>query len=276
LPTILCNITSQIIKVSSGSDHQRFAAVLVCVGDQFQEEKVMANGPKKQDNSISEEVSAMGERAKGAVKEGWGKVTGDRATERQGERENAEGRARQAANQAFGSDTGANRSWVTGAFRDRDSAERAYSSLTNRGYSQDDVNLIMSEDTRKKYFDDDTQSGLGSKAMEGAGAGGAIGGTLGAIVAAVAAVGTSVAIPGLGLVIAGPIAAALAGAGAGGLTGGIIGALVGAGIPEERAKLYDADIRKGGIVMGVNPRSDEDAQYFEQEWRNYRGENIYR
>jgi hypothetical protein len=29
-------------------------------------------------------------------------------------------------------------------------------------------------------------------------------------------------------------------------------------------------------VMGVRPRSDEDAQYFENEWRNYRGENIYR
>jgi uncharacterized protein YjbJ (UPF0337 family) len=236
----------------------------------------MANGTKKHDDSVAEEASAIGERAKGAVKEGWGAVTGDRATEREGERENAEGRARQSSNQVFGSDTGTKRNWVTGTFRDRDSAERAYSSLTGRGYSQDDVNLLMSDETRKKYFDDDAKSGLGSKALEGAGAGGAIGGTLGAILAAVAAVGTSLAIPGLGIVIAGPIAAALAGAGAGGLTGGIIGALVGAGIPEDRAKLYDEDIRKGGIVMGVNPRSEEDASYFEQEWRNSKGENIYR
>src|SRR5689334_7603944 len=119
----------------------------------------------------------------------------------------------------------------------------------------------MSDETRKKYFDDDVTSDLGGKAMKGADAGGAIGGTLGAILAALAAVGTSLAIPGLGIVIAGPIAAALAGAGAGGLTGGVIGALVGAGIPEDRAKLYDEDIRKGGIVMGVNPRSEEDAEY---------------
>ena len=50
---------------------------------------------------------------------------------------------------------------------------------------------------------------LGSKAAEGAGVGGAIGGTVGAILAAIAAVGTTIAIPGLGLVIAGPLAAAI-------------------------------------------------------------------
>ena len=172
--------------------------------------------------------------------------------------------------------TGTSRSWVTGTFRDRDSAERAYNSMTGRGYSQDDVNLLMSDDTRKKYFSDDAKTELGSKALEGAGAGGAIGGTIGAVLAALAAVGTSIAIPGLGIVIAGPIAAALAGAGAGAATGGLIGALVGAGIPEDRAKIYEKDIKSGGIVMGVNPRTPEDAEYFEREWKGYRGENIYR
>lgn len=235
----------------------------------------MANPRSKQENSAAEEVSAMGERATGAAKEGWGKLTGDEATRREGQREQDEGRARQASNEVFDRDPSGRR-WVTGTFRDRESAERAYGSLTGRGYSEKDVNLLMSDETRKKYFSDDAKTGLGSKAMEGAGAGGAIGGTVGAILAALAAVGTSIAIPGLGLVIAGPIAAALAGAGAGGLTGGIIGALVGAGIPEDRAKLYDKDIRSGGIVMGVNPRSEDDAKYFEHEWRNYKGENIYR
>src|SRR5204863_6916435 len=43
---------------------------------------------------------------------------------------------------------------VTGMFRDRDSAERAYQSATGRGYGTQDINLAMSEDTRKKYFAD--------------------------------------------------------------------------------------------------------------------------
>jgi hypothetical protein len=174
-----------------------------------------------------------------------------------------------------GSTTGSSR-MLTGMFRDKESAERAYTSLQSRGYSKDDVNLIMSDETRKKHFKHDNDSDLGNKAMEGAGVGSAIGGTLGAIVGAIAAIGTSVALPGLGLVIAGPIAAGLAGAGAGGLTGGVLGALVGSGIPEDRAKEYETGIKEGGIVMGVNPRSDEDATYLENEWRNNRGEKIYR
>lgn len=165
---------------------------------------------------------------------------------------------------------------VTGLFRDRESAERAYGSLTSRGYGQDDINLLMSEETRQKHFVDGRETELGNKALEGAGTGAAIGGTVGATLAAIAAIGTSVAIPGLGLIVAGPIAAGLAGAGAGGATGGIIGALIGSGIPEERVKDYEEGIKNGGIVMGVNARSDEDAEYFENDWRSNRGEHVYR
>ncbi len=164
---------------------------------------------------------------------------------------------------------------LTGLFRDRESAEEAYRSLNSRGYGQDDVNLMMSDDTRKKYFTDD-DSELGTKAWEGAGKGAAIGGGVGATLAAIAAIGTTLALPGIGLLIAGPIAAALAGGGGGALTGGLIGALVGHGIPEEHAKHYEQGIRDGGIVMGVNPRNTEDADYFESEWRKNRAESLYR
>jgi hypothetical protein len=162
-------------------------------------------------------------------------------------------------------------------FFDRESAERAYSTLETRGYGKDDVNVIMSDDTRKKHFNDPEHvTHLGTKAMEGAGKGGLIGGTLGAIVGAVAAIGTSLLIPGLGIIIAGPLAAGLAGAGAGSITGGLIGALVGSGIPKEKAVVYEEGIKNGRIVMGVHPRSDEDAAFIENEWRANKGEEIYR
>lgn len=165
---------------------------------------------------------------------------------------------------------------LTGMFSDRESTEKAYNSLQERGYSKDDINLVMSDETRKKHFSGDVEeTELGTKAAEGAGKGSAIGGTVGAIVGVIAAIGTSLVIPGLGIVIAGPIAAGLAGAGAGGITGGVIGALVGSGIPEERAKLYESGIKSGNIVMGVNPRNSEDAKYFEENWRTNKGEDIH-
>ncbi len=168
-------------------------------------------------------------------------------------------------------------STTSGIFRDRSSAEKAYQSLHERGYHKDDVHLMMSDETRDKHFAHNHEhTELGDKAMEGAGVGSAIGGTAGAIIGAIAAIGTSVALPGLGLIIAGPLAAALAGAGAGGLTGGLVGALVGSGIPEEHATEYEEGIKNGGIVMGVKPRNAEDAKYFEEQFRNNDADKVYR
>ncbi|WP_242920625.1 hypothetical protein [Pontibacter liquoris] len=171
-----------------------------------------------------------------------------------------------------------NAGMMTAMFKDRESAERAFEELRARGYDKDDINVVMSDEGRKRHFGTDDKydtTELGNKSLEGAGAGSAIGGTLGAIVGAIAAIGTSVAIPGLGLIVAGPLAAGLAGAGAGGLTGGLIGALVGAGIPEERAKVYESGIKEGNIVLGFKPHSAEDARYFETHFQKNRGEHIY-
>ena len=165
---------------------------------------------------------------------------------------------------------------VTGLFNDRESAERAYQSVSGRGYSNDDANVIMSDETRNKFYPAGSEhtSALADKTMEDAGTGAAIGGTLGAIIAGIAAIGTSVLLPGLGLIVAGPLAAALVGAGAGGLTGGLIGALVGHGVPEEHAAEYESGIKNGGVFMGVNARNDEDAQYFHNEFSRSGGSHV--
>jgi hypothetical protein len=168
-------------------------------------------------------------------------------------------------------DTTSNSRMVTGLFNDRDSAEKAYNSLLSRGYTKDEANVIMSDQTRNNYYPEGSEhsSALADKTMEDVGKGAAIGGTLGAIVAGIAAIGTSVLLPGLGLIVAGPLAAALAGAGAGGLTGGLIGALVGHGVPKEHAEEYENGIKNGGVFMGVNAKSDDDASYFQNEWSNH-------
>lgn len=157
----------------------------------------------------------------------------------------------------------------TSTFRDRDSAERGYDAIAARGYKKDDIHVIMTDETRKRLFKDtdgkDTK--LGNKALEGAGVGGAIGGVVGATAVGLAAAAASLVIPGVGLVIAGPLAGALAGGAAGATAGGLVGTLVGAGIPEERAKTYESDLKDGGIIVGVQPRNDEDARYFETEWQ---------
>jgi len=165
---------------------------------------------------------------------------------------------------------------VTGLFRDSESVERAYEVVSERGYGTADINVVMSDDTRKRYFSDDRQinTELGRKVEEGGEMGGPMGGTIGTIIPALIAVGV-VALPGLGLVFAGPLAVALAAARAAGLTVGLIGALSDWGIPEERAKQYETGIRDGGILMGVRPRSDEDARHFKQQWEAIGGQHVH-
>ena len=129
---------------------------------------------------------------------------------------------------------------MTGMFRDRESAERAYECVTSRGYTDKDVSLLMSDDTRTRCFPRDTvtKTELGTKAAEGAGIGAATGAGLGALLIGLAA--TGVAIP-LGPIIAmGPLAAALAG----GTAGGAVGALV------VRTVMASAVVPAGHISIG--------------------------
>ena len=163
---------------------------------------------------------------------------------------------------------------MTAIFRDRDEAEKAYQEVLDRGFTRDDISVLMSEDARRRY--EGTKIEHGSKAGEGFGAGAAIGGAVGAIIGAIAAIGTSIIVPGLGLIVAGPLAAALAGAGAGGATGGLIGGLIGAGIPEDTVKHYETGLREGGIVLGFRPRTEAEADEVEKIWKSYNAEHIYR
>ena len=242
---------------------------------------------RKKDDSVAEETSAFGQRVKGAVKDATGAMTGNPELEREGERENAEGRRRQATNDVMdetdgvrGHSVGDRSDYVTGLYDSPDAADRAYQGLREtHGYDPADIDVLMTDETRTRHFGDvkpGTEFTTGTKAAEGLGKGSAIGGGIGAALAALFAVGTSVVIPGLGLVVAGPIAAALAGAGAGGATGGIIGALIGAGIPEDRATAYDAGLKRGGIVIGTRARDARHAADLEREFGSYGGRDIYR
>ena len=50
--------------------------------------------------------------------------------------------------------------YLTGIFPDRESAEVAYQGVLDRGYDKDDVNLVMSDETRERHFGKDSQHHL--------------------------------------------------------------------------------------------------------------------
>jgi hypothetical protein len=172
--------------------------------------------------------------------------------------------------------TPAKKKMVTAIFGNRIDSEQAFDYLYARGYQDSEINVLMSDKTRSSFYseEDSEKHRAGSLATEGMGVGGAIGTAVGAGLAAIAAIGTSIAIPGLGLIIAGPIAAALAGGGAGAVTGGAIGALVGAGMTEQNAKAYDEAVRKGGVVIAVVPHNTEDSSAIQKRFTELNGDNV--
>jgi len=165
---------------------------------------------------------------------------------------------------------------LTATFQNRSSANRTFTWLQNRGYSSNEINVLMSDKTRATLDDDDdgpNEFAAGNMATEGVAAGGAVGTAVGASIAAILAIGTAVAIPGVGWV-AGPIIAALAGGGAGAVAGGTVGGLIGLGITESNAKAYEEALRSGGIVLGVVPRSNEDAKQIQKYFEEQKADNI--
>jgi hypothetical protein len=162
------------------------------------------------------------------------------------------------------------RNMIAALFKDRSGADKAYQAALDRGYSHDRITTVMTDEARQNHYPEGKVGTIeeGNKAAEGSGVGGAIGSITGGLIGAIAAIGTNLILPGLGLVVAGPLAAGLAGAGAGGLTGGLVGALIGWGIPEEHAKHYETALHEGGIVIGVECASETDARAIENDWRS--------
>jgi len=166
---------------------------------------------------------------------------------------------------------------VTAVFRYRNDSEQAFDYLYHLGYSDREINVLMSDKTRANYYageKNEPKHKAGARVEEGMGVGGAVGTAVGATLGAVAAIGTTIALPGLGLLIAGPLAAAFAGGGAGAVTGGVIGALVGAGFTDQNASAYEEALRNGGIVIGVVPKNKDHVQAIEERFKELNGENI--
>ncbi|MDQ7794562.1 MAG: hypothetical protein RDU89_09145 [bacterium] len=154
---------------------------------------------------------------------------------------------------------------VVGVFKSEGQAEKAVGELKDRGFRTDDVSLIAREGRQEGGRGGEGGAGgreggirMGRQDVgEGVATGGVLGGAAGLLAGAGA-----LAIPGIGPVLAaGPIAAALSGA----VTGGIAGGLVDYGIPAERGRQYEDEVKRGNIVAVVRCKRDkteEAAQIF--------------
>lgn len=165
---------------------------------------------------------------------------------------------------------------LTALFPDGDSAERGYQACIERGYEIGDVNVIVSEGTRKKLVEDESgiKAKLAERKAEGGELGGPKGGRAGILMTVFAAAGAAIAVPALG-VVAGPIAVALAAAGAAGAAAGLISSFSDWGVPADRVRGYESAIKKGSILVVVETRDAEDARQIAEDWKKLGARDIF-
>ena len=166
---------------------------------------------------------------------------------------------------------------LVGIFDTANSAERAYESCLSRGYELGQINVVVSEGTRQKLLASDSEfkAELATREADGGELGGPKGGRVGMLVTVLAAVGAAVAVPAIGFVV-GPLAIALTAAGAAGAAGGLFAVFSDWGVPEERRHGYEADVRKGAILMTVEAKSAADAAATAEDGAQSGGRDIHR
>lgn len=157
---------------------------------------------------------------------------------------------------------------VVATFRSFPDAENAARQIKEQGLKTDDISIVARQsDTNSQTTGTTTASGVNDSTTatmasdrgttgttrntgetndnisDGVVTGGLLGGLAGLLIGA-----GSMVLPGLGAIAAaGPIAGLLSGA----VTGGVVGGLVDLGIPEERGRQYEKELKEGRILFSM-------------------------
>ncbi len=154
---------------------------------------------------------------------------------------------------------------IWGIFSDQSDADNMVKDLVSRNYPTTDISVLVKEGVIKDTGEPNMLENVATRTVGGATAGTVVGGIAGLLVGLGA-----LAIPGFGAVlIGGPVAAALGVTGAtattvsaaatGAFAGGLLGALGAIGLPSDTVKVYEEQIKSGGIVMSVTAADDEES-----------------
>lgn len=132
-------------------------------------------------------------------------------------------------------------------------AGEAVASLHEAGFTKD-ISIVARDEKTGDISHEQVKNDVSDGVTAGAVAGGIFGLVAGTLALAPIAV--------TGLLIGGPLAAAISAA-TGAITGGIVGGLVDAGIPEERARIFEERIKGGEVLVAVTS-SDEKVSNIER------------
>jgi len=132
---------------------------------------------------------------------------------------------------------------VFGIYPTYPNVEHGAKALSAAGFRDSDISVLYPERTESKEEAQAENDRVQVVATVGGGPGALVGATMGS---------------GVGLFVrVGPVFTALAGSGFGDVLGEVAGVLIGAGMPEEKAKGYESQVKSGGFLISVCSDSTE-------------------
>lgn len=157
-------------------------------------------------------------------------------------------------------------------FRDGETARKAINLLTELGYNNDEIHVVIKDTVQGEYHSKNKVTDAASETQEETKAGPAAAtmASIGAALGAAAAISLSVATAGGSLIVVGPVAAGGAVLGAG--VGGLFGGLLGSSVSNEETTFYEQGVHEGRLLVMIKPHSNDDREKIRQEWTSLGGE----
>ncbi len=130
-----------------------------------------------------------------------------------------------------------------GIFDSVDDARRAVRGLLDVGFSNEQITVVCSDETKERYFTEFEHQEPAGTYTPGATIAGA---TIGALLGGLTVVASAIVTGGVALWAAGPISAW-----AGGVAGGLVGAMMTRGVEKELANFYQQAVVSGQILVAA-------------------------
>jgi hypothetical protein len=139
-----------------------------------------------------------------------------------------------------------------GLFNDTKNAGAAVGELKQKGYTKEISVLAYNKD-----YEQDEVYEIKHDVSDGASVGTTVGAVTGVLAGIFSGI-SSIIVPGVGILVGGPLVAALGltGGVTGALSGGLLGGLVDLGINEPSASLYEKEIRMGQVLVGISTQPE--------------------
>ncbi|MCF0057066.1 hypothetical protein [Dyadobacter sp. CY356] len=165
---------------------------------------------------------------------------------------------------------------VSGVFFTKKDADMAYHALLKLGHTDDDISVLMSDETLNKYerphrddaeeFVTSEEQILDNNAHKER--------PKGIIASALISITSMISIPGLGIAISNTLLKKIYNLTSEDTSEKTVGGILGASVPEEHMDSYGDRMKEGGIIISVDPKNAQEKKAIVMNFRENNGKDI--